>query len=77
MGTETGFTQVRHARKKNDQQRQTGGAMRNKDGRGMGGNKMKEVGNGGVVENISVSNRFGNLTDSGETEELRDEYWGR
>ena len=34
---------------------------------------MKEVCSGGVVEKINVSNRFGSLTGSRETDELRDD----
>ncbi|KAG2274425.1 hypothetical protein Bca52824_056980 [Brassica carinata] len=73
IGMETRFTQVRHARKKTDPQRQSGDTMRSNDGRDMAENKMKEVCNGGVVEKINVSNRFGSLTGSREIEELRDD----
>ncbi|KAG5397326.1 hypothetical protein IGI04_019140 [Brassica rapa subsp. trilocularis] len=70
---ETEFTQVRHTRKKTDPQRQSGGTTQRNDGRDMMGKKMKEVRNGGSVEKINVSNRFGSLIGSGELEELRDD----
>ncbi|XP_022569820.1 uncharacterized protein LOC111212545 [Brassica napus] len=73
VGMETEFTQVRHMRKKTDPQRQSGGTTQRNDGRDMMGKKMKEVRNGGSVEKINVSNRFGSLIGSGELEELRDD----
>ncbi|XP_018479591.1 uncharacterized protein LOC108850579 [Raphanus sativus] len=72
-GKETGFTQVRHARKKTDQQRRSEDLMRSNEGRAVAGNIHKEVQSNSVVEKIKVSNRFGSLTESGEMVELQDD----
>lgn len=69
---ETEFTQVRQARRKPEQQRQTGGSMQSKDGRVMEGSKTWGVRNDGVLEETRVSNRFGGLEEEGEKEELVD-----
>lgn len=68
MATETKFTQVRQARRKPEKQRNTGGSMRNNDGRVMVGKNAREARKEGVLEEIQVSNRFGGLEEEKEIE---------
>lgn len=68
---ETGmeFTQVRHARKKPEQQKDTGSSRGGNDGRGMVGRKSREVSKVQVLGEIKVSNKFGGLEEEGVMEE--------
>ncbi|XP_048634174.1 uncharacterized protein LOC125608229 [Brassica napus] len=70
MGRETEFTQVRQVRRKPEQSRTVGGSMRRQEERSVGGRRTREVRKEGVLEELSVSNRFGGLEDEGEKEEL-------
>ncbi|KAG2306717.1 hypothetical protein Bca52824_026465 [Brassica carinata] len=77
VGMEAGFTPVRQAKKKPEQQSKLGGGRRSNDERvltgskkGLGSGTQKEyIGGEGIAKDVMVSNRFGGLSEEGEMEE--------
>lgn len=79
MRRETEFTKVRSARKKTEQQIAVGGSVRRNGERDVMGSKTmvgsrpREARKENVVEKVTVSNRFGGLSEEGVTENPSDD----